>query len=152
MPVQTGSVKQGLNHIKRIEANMKTLKVLLTAALCAAPFLATPTVANTATPVGDWQMANGESRFEITACGDGTQLCAKLTWLRDDLKDEANLAHLGEYVLQGAQMAGLNAWRGQVSYDGDTFTGRLILVDADTIRLNGCKGIFCQSMDLVRVS
>lgn len=123
----------------------------LGAACFALTALVSPLAASTATPVGDWELASGESRFEITACGENL-LCAKLTWLRDDVKAQANLAsYLNDYVMEGAAPSGTNTWSGTVSYDGGTYSGKLTLVDADTMRLSGCMGIFCKSMELERI-
>lgn len=130
---------------------MKILSRMLAGTLCAATLAIPAAYADTASPTGTWQLSTGESRFEISTCGDGAALCATLTWLRDDARDETNLAYLGSNVLEGATLSGLNQWRGTVNYDGDTYSGRLTMVDADTMRINGCVGIFCRSMELVRI-
>lgn len=130
---------------------MFNLTARLGAACLALTALASPLAASTATPVGDWQLSTGESRFEISTCGDNA-LCAKLTWLRDDVKDDATLvSYLDDYVMRGAVPSGVNTWSGMVSYDGDTYAGKLIMVDADTMKLRGCMGIFCKSMELERI-
>ncbi len=113
--------------------------------------LVSPIVAASATPVGDWQLSTGESRFEISACGENT-LCAKLTWLSDEARSDDSLnALLDDYVMQGATPSGVNTWSGTVNYDGDTYSGKLTMVDADSMRLHGCKGIFCKTMELERI-
>lgn len=130
---------------------MLNLTLRLATACLALSAFAAPLSANSASPVGDWQLTSGESRFEISTCGENA-LCAKLTWLRDDVKGDAELAsHLDSYVMSGATPSGANTWSGTVSYDGATYAGKLILVDADTMRLRGCMGIFCKSMELERI-
>lgn len=130
---------------------MLNLTLRLATACLALSVFAAPLSANSASPVGDWQLTSGESRFEISTCGENA-LCAKLTWLRDDVKGDAELAsHLDSYVMSGATPSGANTWSGTVSYDGATYAGKLILVDADTMRLRGCMGIFCKSMELERI-
>ena len=112
--------------------------------LMAAPALA-------ADPTGTWQTATGESRYKVSYCGDGTQLCAMLTWLREDARTNENLAYLNDYVVTGAVPAGENEWTGRVRYDGDTFVGSVTLMSDNSLKLRGCKGMFCQTMDFVRL-
>lgn len=121
----------------------------LAAAVVALGLVATPAFA--ADPTGTWQTTTGESRYKVSYCGDGTQLCAKLTWLRDDAKTEENLAYLGAYVVKGAVPAGGNEWQGRVDYNGETFAGSVTMVGANAMTLRGCKGIFCQSMQFDRI-
>jgi uncharacterized protein (DUF2147 family) len=130
---------------------MKPTTAIFSSIFVAAALVAAPTIAQDTSPVGIWEIDSGESRYQVETCGDGTQLCAKLVWLRDDARTAENLAYLDTYVVEGARFNGANAWQGQVNYEGDTFDGRLTMVDADTIRLNGCKGIFCKSMELERI-
>jgi uncharacterized protein (DUF2147 family) len=113
--------------------------------------LALPALASAADPTGTWQTSTGESRYAVSYCGDGTQLCARLTWLRDDAKTPENLALLGDYVVQGAQATGANQWQGRVSYEGDTYSGRVTMVTDDAMRLSGCQGIFCKSLQFERL-
>lgn len=103
------------------------------------------------TPIGKWQSVGGESRYEILMCGDGTVLCARLTWLRSDARTTDNLQYLHKYVVAGARQTANNKWRGKLHYAGDIFGGSVILVDSDKLKLRGCKGIFCQSMEFNRL-
>ena len=127
----------------------------LSAAIIAASLLAMPVFANSTikplSPVGTWQLATGESRFKIELCGDGTQLCAKLSWLRDDARTPDNLALLNKYVLVNAKMALTNKWRGETRYQGEMVKGTITMVDADTMTLDGCKGALCKSVQLTRL-
>ncbi|WP_423068891.1 DUF2147 domain-containing protein [Devosia sp. CN2-171] len=102
-------------------------------------------------PAGTWETVSGESRFEVTLCGDGTQVCAKLVWLRDDARTAENLPYLNSYVLMGAKRALENKWRGSAEYMGEVVKGTLTLVDGDTITINGCKGALCQKFELTRI-
>ncbi|OEO32170.1 hypothetical protein VW23_012875 [Devosia insulae DS-56] len=102
-------------------------------------------------PAGTWQTVSGESRFEVTLCGDGTELCAKLVWLRDDARTAENLSYLDSYVLKGAKRALENKWRGSAEYMGEVVKGTLTLVDGDTMTINGCKGALCQKFELTRI-
>jgi uncharacterized protein (DUF2147 family) len=117
---------------------------IVTTGLMAAPALA-------ADPTGTWQSTTGESRYKVTYCGDGTQLCAKLTWLRDDARTEDNLAYLNRYVVKGAVQSGKNRWEGRVAYDGDVFEGSVTMGGANSMKVKGCKGMFCKSMSFTRL-
>jgi uncharacterized protein (DUF2147 family) len=107
--------------------------------------------ADISSPVGTWQSVTGESRYQVSLCGDdGTELCAKLTWLRADARTAENLAYLNKWVVK-AHATQANKWRGTVNYKGDTVSGSVTLVDGDTLKLSGCKGIFCKSLRFTRV-
>ena len=103
-----------------------------------------------ANPVGTWQTTSGDARFKVSMCGDGTQICAKLTWLRKDARNEDNLRYLNKYVVEGARAVELNKWRGTVNYKGEAIAGSMTLVGA-VMNLQGCKGVFCQSMQFQRL-
>jgi uncharacterized protein (DUF2147 family) len=120
----------------------------LAAAFVALGLAAAPAIA--ADPTGTWQTTGGESRYNVSYCGDGTQLCAKLTWLRKDARTAENIAYLNKFVVKGAKAVDEDEWKGRVVYDGDTFNGQMRLA-GDRITLKGCKGVFCKSMGLVRL-
>ena len=103
------------------------------------------------TPVGTWQTTSGESRYSVSYCGDGTELCAKLIWLRKDARTPENLALLNKHVVHGARPTAANKWRGTVKYDGHTVSGSVTLVNQDKMSLRGCQLIACQNVDFVRI-
>ncbi len=109
-----------------------------------------PVMANDASPVGKWQTATGESRYEVSYCG-GTALCARLTWLRSDARTPENLAYLNTYVVKGAHRTGTNKWSGTLSYNGEKIGGSMTLIDGDSMRLSGCKLIMCQTLEFERI-
>ena len=128
---------------------MSFIKTIAAAALalCAAA----PAFAQDLTPVGTWQTTSGESRYAVSYCGDGTQLCAKLIWLRKDARTPENLALLNTQVVQGARPTAENKWRGTVRYEGQTVSGSVTLVNEDRLSLRGCQLIACKKVDFVRV-
>jgi len=131
--------------LKRLSLRLAATGLAFAAAL--SPAFAQPTLS----PVGQWQATNGEARYEITTCGDGDQLCARLTWLSPEARTDENLQYLNEYVVSGADRAAANKWRGTVHYDGRTISGSLTLVDEDYLKVQGCQIIMCQSMEFVRI-
>ena len=114
-------------------------------------FVAAPAFAQDLTPVGTWQTTTGESRYSVSYCGDGTELCAKLTWLREDARTPENLALLNEYVVQRAKPTAENKWHGTVNYEGKAVDGSVTLVSGDRMSLSGCQLIACQKVDFVRI-
>ena len=112
--------------------------------------LGAPTSAADLTPVGQWELASGESRYRVSYCGDGTELCARLTWLRNDVRTDANLAMLDTNVLRGTRSDLANEWSGLVIYEGQTYRGRLTLTSNTSMILHTCSGFLCQSQELNR--
>ena len=114
--------------------------------------ISAPTIASgPASPVGSWQISSGESRYSVTICGSGPQLCAKLVWLRADAKTADNLQYLNKFVVRGAQPVAPNKWSGSVKFAGETLQGSLTQVNANLMTLQGCKGVFCKSVKLTRI-
>ena len=68
-------------------------------------------------PIGQWELASGESRFSISYCGSGRELCARLTWLRDDARTDTNLKLLNREVVSHAVPRAENAWEGVAGED-----------------------------------
>lgn len=117
------------------------------AALALATGLAvTPAIATAADPTGTWQADDGKSRYKITECGDA--VCARLIWLRD--KDDVNRQYLNQVIVQGKQSSE-NKWTGTVKHAGDTYSGTMIMTGQDNLKVNGCQGLFCQTVRLSRV-
>ena len=126
------------------------LATKLAAAVLATICATAPLAALASDPTGTWQTTTGESRYKVSLCGDGTQLCAKLVWLRDDAKTAENLAYLNRFVVKGAAPASDDKWKGQVNYAGETFAGTLTMTGSDSLKLNGCQGMFCKTVRLSR--
>jgi len=103
------------------------------------------------TPAGAWESTTGESRYKVSMCGDGTQLCAKLTWLRSDARTAENLQYLNKYVVRGAKASGPNSWKGSVSVNGESATGSITAIGTNKLRLIGCRIVLCQTMEFNRI-
>lgn len=108
---------------------------------------AAPVVALAADPTGVWQANDGKSRYKITNCS-GDALCARLIWLRD--KDDKNIQYLNQVIVRGTPTAE-NQWTGTVKQGGDTYAGTMVLTGEDSLKVNGCQGVFCQTVRLSRV-
>lgn len=119
----------------------------------AAMFAAGFSVANAAelNPTGQWEVSTGESRYRISYCGEGRELCAKLTWLRDDARTRENVALLNRYVVRYAKPGEENTWVGTMQYDGEDYAATARLVSRDSIELRSCSGVLCRSFTLRRI-
>lgn len=122
----------------------------LVSAACVFAAMATSAFA-VESPAGTWQSVDGTTRFEITLCGDGTEVCAKLVYLSGEAATAENLQYLNQYVLLGAKRALENKWRGQAEYLGEIVKGTMTMVSSDVMTINGCKGALCQKFELVRL-
>lgn len=102
-------------------------------------------------PSGTWITNGGESKYKLTLCGDGDDLCGILVWLRPDARNEATEKYLNKMLLNAAPRVASQKWRGQVSVAGRNFNGSITLLDANNIHIRGCEGALCQGIDLIRV-
>lgn len=127
------------------------MRLLLAAALAALCLLPVPGTAADASPVGQWELTTGESRFSVRYCGGGKEICARLTWLRDDAHTDENLSLLNREVVSHAAPSDRNAWAGTIRYNGEIYKGTVRLISADQLRVESCTGPFCRSFDLRRI-
>ena len=102
-------------------------------------------------PIGQWELKGGESRFSVSYCGKGRELCARLTWLRDDARTDTNLALLNRDVVSHAIPKAENAWEGRIRYDGESYQGTVELISDNALKVESCSGIFCRSFELNRI-
>lgn len=123
------------------------LATKLAAAVLATIVATAPVYAIAADPTGTWQADDGKSRYKITECGSGA-LCARLIWLRD--KDDQNRMYLNQVIVQGTQSSE-NKWTGTVKNAGDVYSGTMIMTGANSLKVNGCQSVFCQTVRLSRV-
>lgn len=98
---------------------------------------------------GDWIDKWGTS-FHMTLCGDGTELCVVMTDLQGDSRTEENLAYLNKEVLQG-KMVAPNQWEGTLMLGGGEAKGTVTQTGPDTIDIQGCRGILCDTIEYRRV-
>lgn len=114
--------------------------------IAACVLLATPlsTFAQEANPEGTWQDEYG-TIFEISLCGQGTDLCAILIDVQGESRTEQNLAYINQQVLQAAQTTATE-WKGKVIYNGSEADATITQDAPDTLSITGCRMILCQTI------
>ena len=110
--------------------------------------------------LGSWLTADGKSRVEIAHCG--SELCGTIIWLQeptypadDEMAGQVKVDRnnpdselqkrpiMGLPMLSGFHYDADNVWEGGKIYDprnGKTYSCRLTLVDANTLKVRGYIG------------
>ena len=128
------------------------LKTIFAATLSAG--LMTATMAAAASPDGKWLTESGKTQVQIAPCGGN--LCGTIIWQKTPMKDakkpdaaKRNRDLVGTQMLYGLAPDGQNAWKGKLyNFEtGKTYTGKMELTDANTLKLSGCimGGMICKS-------
>lgn len=131
---------------------MKLAKQILggVLALCLS---AAPAFAEPYDPTGIWEATDGESRYDVTLCGDGTQLCAKLIWIRPDVTNDRNRQYLGTWVVNQANRVSDTEWQGTISLYGLSVGGSVSKVGDERLRVRGCAlFVICENKVAVKIA
>jgi uncharacterized protein (DUF2147 family) len=105
-----------------------------------------------ASPVGMWEIEMGDSRYDVTLCGDGTQLCARLIWLGNGADNEQNMPYLNRLLIDKAVRVSEGEWKGDLHLFGQTAAGTIKQVSDDHISLRGCVAyILCKDYQMYRI-
>lgn len=132
----------------------RTMRILGAAAVAAA-MAGAPAAAQQLQPLvnpeGQWEADNGESRYDVTLCGDGTQFCAELVWIKPEEINERNSQYLNEYVVFEAQLVRPAEWRGTINIYGTDYGGSVRILAQDRMVVTGCILILCESYNLIRI-
>lgn len=111
--------------------------------------LALPAMAESATPNGGWKDRFGTT-FEFRVCESGKSLCGVLKDIQGKARTADNLAYVNRQVVK-ARKVGSNEWKGTVIYDGSAADATVTQVSENTIKITGCRMIFCQTLVFNRV-
>lgn len=104
-----------------------------------------------ASPEGTWEIEMRDSRYDVTLCGDGTQLCAELIWLGNGADSPQNLPYLNTMLIDHAIQTAPGEWQGALHIYGQTADGTIRQVSDDQITLTGCAlVVVCKSYQLFR--
>lgn len=101
--------------------------------------------------VGTWEIEMRDSRYDVTLCGDGTQLCGELIWLGNGADSPENLPYLNTLLIDHATPSGPNQWKGTLHIYGQTAQGTITQVEDNWITLEGCVlFVVCKTYQLYR--
>ncbi|ODT77797.1 MAG: hypothetical protein ABS76_26210 [Pelagibacterium sp. SCN 64-44] len=104
-----------------------------------------------ASPVGMWEIEFRDSRYDVTMCGDGTQLCAELVWLGRGADNAQNMPYLNTLLIDRAVQTRSGQWKGKLHLFGQTADGTITQVGADQITLKGCVAfVLCKTYQMYR--
>ncbi len=110
--------------------------------------LAGPGLAQSSDIGGNWHDEYGTT-FAISQCGGDNNVCAVLRDLRGDSRTVENLAFLNRLVLQATPVAA-NKWQGTLTFNGMQSTATITQLSEDRLRIRGCQGIICGSLEFSR--
>jgi hypothetical protein len=131
-----------------------TLALGMLCAATAAPILAqeqAARVTQAASPEGVFVDKYGTS-FTFSFCGEsGTNLCGILNDVQGKSRTQDNLQYVGHQVMQAAPSAP-NKWKGSVIFNGAKATATVSQTGPNTVKVQGCRGILCQTLSFNRAS
>ena len=103
-----------------------------------------------ADPTGNWLVKDQTAVIRIAPCADA--LCGTIAWTSQPGTDEHNpdpskrdRPIVGTQIIVGMKPAGGNRWDGEIynPENGKTYSGHIILLSPDVLRIEGCLLIFC---------
>lgn len=104
-------------------------------------------------PNGVWAADAGDARYDVSLCGDGTQICVKLIWIKPNQINDRNIKLLNEYVIYEGSRARLAEWRGKIVIYGMTLDGSVKILGQNKVQVTGCAyALFCEGFTLSRMS
>ncbi len=131
--------------------------------------LAAATPATAGDPRGNWMTDDGKAKIAIVSCGGA--LCGNIVALTEPVdpatgkpKTDSNNADaakrtrpmMGVPIVIDMKPDAADKWQGQVynAEDGKTYSGSITLVDAKTLKLQGCAlgGLICKNRTWTRTN
>jgi len=145
--------------MRRFGSIVRTLVAITTVLLAAAGAV---TAARAGEPSGLWTTEGGKARVRIVRCAEA--FCGTIVWLKDPIDPATGKAQadsenedaakrnrpvIGIEVVIGMKLSGADTWSGRLysPEEGKTVAGKLVLKDANTLRVEGCLlgGLLCRS-------
>ncbi|MCZ4274078.1 DUF2147 domain-containing protein [Maritalea porphyrae] len=111
-----------------------------------------PAMAENLNPEGTWTPGNKESRYDISYCGKGTDLCAKVAWIDPKFVNDDNKKLLGTDLFSEIPMRGRSKWRGTINFQGHRVNGTVKQLAADKLSVKACVFFLCEEVLLDRVA
>jgi uncharacterized protein (DUF2147 family) len=101
-------------------------------------------------PAGSWLVADKTAVIRIAPCGQA--FCGTIAWTSQPGTDEnnpdparRNQPIVGTQILLAMKPVRVDRWDGEIynPENGKTYSGRIILLGPDTLRVEGCLLVFC---------
>ena len=126
--------------------------------VCAALFAAGSARAQVLEPSGVWLTQAGDAKVHVSKCGNG--ICGVIVWLREPMDSStgkpatdsknpnpalASRPMIGLPLFAGMQPSGANRWSGQIynADDGNMYASHISVMDAGSLKVEGCVGAIC---------
>jgi uncharacterized protein (DUF2147 family) len=131
---------------------------LIFAIACLMAFVPVASAQTALDPSGTWLTEKGDARVRVSRCGGG--ICGVVVWLKDpddpitgkpqvdDKNPNPALTKrpmIGLPLFIGMRSTGHGRWSGQIynADDGGTYASKVAVTGPDTLRVEGCLGVFC---------
>ena len=107
--------------------------------------------AETMTPIGTYQTTDRKMDFALMACGPtGAKLCVKIAAARGDADSPRVHPYIGKYMVDHANPAGKNVWKGAMDFQGTKLDGSLTLKPGVSFVMHGCAYVvICSDFNLI---
>jgi uncharacterized protein (DUF2147 family) len=100
--------------------------------------------------LGMYQTTDRKMDYDLRLCGNGKQLCVKLSAARGSAVTKQTKPWIGKDIVVKADPTGTNAWKGTVSMQGYTMNGTLVLNPGKNFVMKGCVYVFaCADFTLI---
>ena len=113
--------------------------------------------AKAAEPTGTWLTQKGDARISVARCGKA--MCGTIVWIKDTVDEKTGKPPVDESnpdpskrnrKIVGIRIFAMNPdgqgnWAGPIynSDDGQSYAGKLVMIDANQLQVNGCVGAIC---------
>ena len=100
--------------------------------------------------LGVYQTTDRKMDFQLTTCGNGEDLCVRLTAARGTAATRQVKPFIGKLVVNKATPAGANKWRGKMRYGDFELTGDMRLRPGKNFVISGCVYlVICDDFTLI---
>ena len=140
-----------MNIARAVRAILVSI-VLIIPVFSSTSFATPNNLAQTFNAEGLWEALELDARFDVSYCGDGTQICVKLVWIKPSVINQKNRTLLDTYVIYEGRSTSPLIWRGKLNVYEYTFDGKISVLEENKVAVQGCAFfIFCKSFTMDRI-
>lgn len=100
--------------------------------------------------LGIYQTTDRKMDFALDLCGNGKQLCVKIAAARGDADSPRVHPYIGKLMVDRANPAGSNVWKGTMDFQGTKLNGSLTLKPGVSFVMHGCAYVvICSDFNLI---